>query len=80
MTWVKHNQEKRAVHLPDLLKKIRMPLLSPQYLTDRVATESLIRGSHECRFVSVRYSRRDIIICDRLVDGTLMAWITITSG
>ncbi|KAF2883825.1 hypothetical protein ILUMI_22356 [Ignelater luminosus] len=48
MRWVKHN-ESRAGDLPQLLSQVRLPLLSPLYLTDRVATEELIRTSHQCR-------------------------------
>jgi len=39
----------RQVHLPKLLSYVRMPLLSPQYLADRVAKEECIRSSHACR-------------------------------
>lgn len=46
--WVKHS-EGRASDLPVLLSQVRLPLLSPLYLTDRVATEELIRTSHQCR-------------------------------
>lgn len=48
MRWVKHN-EKRTQFLPELLAQVRLPLLTPHYLTDRVATEELIRSSHQCR-------------------------------
>uniref|UniRef100_A0A182G0F0 Kelch-like protein diablo n=1 Tax=Anopheles albimanus TaxID=7167 RepID=A0A182G0F0_ANOAL len=49
MRWVKHAQDKRAVHLPLILSNIRLPLLSPQFLADSVATEELIKTSHKCR-------------------------------
>lgn len=48
MKWIKHD-ESRASLLPQVLAKVRLPLLSPQYLADRVATEELIRTSHQCR-------------------------------
>lgn len=48
MRWVKH-VEKRKEHLPELLSLVRLPLLSPLYLTDRVGTEDLIRFSIKCR-------------------------------
>lgn len=48
MRWVKY-AEGRSADLPVLLAQIRLPLLSPLYLTDRVATEELIRTSHQCR-------------------------------
>ncbi|KAK3885238.1 hypothetical protein Pcinc_010512 [Petrolisthes cinctipes] len=49
MSWTKRDLTERGDNLPELLTKVRMPLLTPQYLTDRVATENLIRSSHECR-------------------------------
>lgn len=50
MRWVKLS-ENRSHFLPELLAEVRLPLLSPLYLTDRVATEELIRTSHQCRLV-----------------------------
>lgn len=49
MRWVKRDPDARKKDLPKLLATVRMPLLTPQYLTDRVAVEELIRTSHECR-------------------------------
>ncbi|XP_037923968.1 kelch-like protein 18 isoform X1 [Hermetia illucens] len=49
MRWVKYDIEKRSTWLPQVLAKVRLPLLSPQFLADRVATEELIRSSHQCR-------------------------------
>lgn len=48
MRWVKQ-EESRQENFPHLLAAVRLPLLSPHYLADRVATEELIRSSHECR-------------------------------
>jgi len=49
LTWVKHDPEMRAEALPKLLSCVRMPLLTPQFLTDIIAPEPLIRKSMECR-------------------------------
>lgn len=49
MKWVKHDMESRSQYLPQVLAKVRLPLLTPQFLADRVATEDLIRTSHQCR-------------------------------
>lgn len=49
MLWVLHDQESRAPLLPVVLSHVRLPLLSPQFLADRVAAEPLIRGCHRCR-------------------------------
>lgn len=48
MRWIKWN-ENRISMLPQVLSKVRLPLLTPQFLADRVATEDLIRTSHQCR-------------------------------
>lgn len=48
MRWVKFD-ESRKEFLPELLALVRLPLLSPLYLTDRVASEELIRYSFQCR-------------------------------
>ena len=37
MRWTKHDQETRALHLPALLQKVRLPLLTPLFLADLVA-------------------------------------------
>ncbi|KAG1714379.1 Kelch-like protein 18 [Nymphon striatum] len=47
--WVKRDQELRKDHLPELLTRVRMPLLTPHYLSDKVATEEMIKSSHRCR-------------------------------
>lgn len=52
MRWVKQ-EESRQESFPQLLAAVRLPLLSPHYLADRVATEELIRSSHECRLKSL---------------------------
>lgn len=48
LRWTRCDDARRQ-HLPLLLSHVRMPLLSPQYLTDRVAKEECIRSCHECR-------------------------------
>nr|XP_006824624.1 PREDICTED: kelch-like protein 12 [Saccoglossus kowalevskii] len=49
LSWVKHDDEKRSQYLPELLGYVRLPLLSPKYLTDVVDMEPLIKTSLECR-------------------------------
>lgn len=48
MRWIKWDDSRENV-LPQVLAKVRLPLLTPQFLADRVATEDLIRTSHQCR-------------------------------
>lgn len=49
MAWTKNDEEKRQEHLPALLANVRLPLLTPEYLTDTVMLEKLIRCSIACR-------------------------------
>jgi len=49
LSWVKVDRDIRSEHLPFLLAKVRLPLLTPQFLSDTVASDELIRASHKCR-------------------------------
>ncbi|XP_077290928.1 kelch like family member 18 [Arctopsyche grandis] len=49
MRWANYKTKERADCLPQLLSCVRLPLLTPHYLADRVATEEMIRSSHQCR-------------------------------
>ena len=51
--WVKHEREAREAEMPRLLTCVRLPLVTPQFLSDKVATEELVRSSHKCRCVRV---------------------------
>ena len=39
MSWVRHDEEKRNEYLSNLLKHVRLPLLSAKFLTDEVDEE-----------------------------------------
>ena len=47
LSWVKDDRDNRSNHLPFLLAKVRLPLLTPQFLSDTVASDELIRASHK---------------------------------
>ncbi|KAE8623748.1 hypothetical protein XENTR_v10005717 [Xenopus tropicalis] len=49
INWVKHNKNEREKSLPQLLQYVRMPLLTPRYITDVIDAEPLIRCSLQCR-------------------------------
>ena len=49
LSWVKAEVEARTEQLADLLVKVRLPLMTPQYLADRVGSEDLIKTSLRCR-------------------------------
>lgn len=49
LTWLDHAPESRKEHLPTLLKAVRLPLLSPSFLTAEVEPNQYIRKSLDCR-------------------------------
>ncbi|GFR94208.1 kelch-like protein 18 [Elysia marginata] len=49
LRWIKHDPLVRVPNLPELMVKVRLPLLTPQYLSDNVATEDIIKNSLQCR-------------------------------
>ena len=49
IVWIKHDIGKRKDYLAKLISKVRLPLLTPNYLLQNVATEEMIRKNLECR-------------------------------
>ncbi|KAM4551747.1 kelch-like protein 18 isoform 1-T1 [Odontesthes bonariensis] len=49
LAWVHHDRDRREPLLPELLSRIRLPLCRPQFLSDRVQQDDLIRCCHKCR-------------------------------
>ncbi|XP_075675699.1 kelch like family member 18 [Dermatophagoides pteronyssinus] len=47
--WTLHDEEMRKQNLPELIRRVRLPLLFPEYLTDVVLGQKLVRQSLECR-------------------------------
>lgn len=39
LNWVKHNRKEREPNLSDMLEFVRMPLLTPRYITDVIDAE-----------------------------------------
>ncbi len=49
LRWVKQSVEERKGHLPTLLEQVRLSLLPPQYLSDRVLAEEIVHSNIHCR-------------------------------
>ncbi|XP_032819212.1 kelch-like protein 12 [Petromyzon marinus] len=49
INWVKYDEPVRSRFLPELLQYVRMPLLTPRFITDVIDTEPLVHKSLECR-------------------------------
>ncbi len=46
--WVKYNAYDREKHLPKILQHVRLPLMSPFYLSEYVEKDAIIRRSSTC--------------------------------
>jgi len=49
VTWVNYQPQQREQYLPELMQHVRLPLLSRDYLVERVETEPLIKRSFACK-------------------------------
>ncbi|KAL5012057.1 hypothetical protein ScPMuIL_010608 [Solemya velum] len=49
MKWVQEDVETRKGHLPALMAKVKLPLLSPTYLMENVERNELMKKNLECR-------------------------------
>ncbi len=49
LRWVKQDVDDRKGHLPLLLEQVRLTLLPPQYLSDRVLAEEIVHSNIDCR-------------------------------
>lgn len=49
LKWVKHDQKRRVSELADVLQFVRLPLVSPYFLFDRLETEELLLAAPGCR-------------------------------
>ncbi|XP_058035937.1 kelch-like protein 18 isoform X3 [Ahaetulla prasina] len=49
LSWIRYDREQREAFLPELLSRIRLPLCRPQFLSDRVQQDDLVRNCYKCR-------------------------------
>ncbi|XP_040283096.1 kelch-like protein 17 isoform X4 [Bufo bufo] len=49
LNWIKHDVDGRRQHVPRLMKCVRLPLLSRDFLMSSVDTELLVRHHSECK-------------------------------
>uniref|UniRef100_A0A8B9GWF3 Kelch-like family member 2 n=1 Tax=Astyanax mexicanus TaxID=7994 RepID=A0A8B9GWF3_ASTMX len=49
IAWVKHDKDVRQEHMAHLMEHVRLPLLSREYLVQRVEEESLVKNSSACK-------------------------------
>lgn len=49
VSWINFNTEERSQFLPRLLEHVRLPLLSQEYLLNRVESEPLLKSNDNCK-------------------------------
>ncbi|XP_061832638.1 kelch-like protein 3 [Nerophis lumbriciformis] len=49
ISWIKHDKSARVEHMPKLMEHVRLPLLSRDYLVQRVEEEALIKNNNTCK-------------------------------
>ncbi|KAM4051561.1 kelch-like protein 2 isoform 3-T3 [Anomaloglossus baeobatrachus] len=49
ITWVNHDKDVRQEHMSHLMEHVRLPLLSRDYLVQRVEEETLVKNSSACK-------------------------------
>lgn len=49
MGWINFSREERSRHVSLILRQVRLPLLSPAVLADKVRSDPLINGNFDCR-------------------------------
>ena len=49
VSWVEHNAEERQEYFAQLMEHVRLPLLSREYLVERVESEYLIKRNFACK-------------------------------
>jgi len=51
MMWLKHDLKERLKHMPELIKSIRLSLMSVDYLNSTVQEEDLIQSDITCKLI-----------------------------
>ena len=49
ISWINFNTDERSGYLPQLLEHVRLPLLSQEYLLNRVESEPLLKTNDNCK-------------------------------
>lgn len=59
ISWVHHDLEKRQNDLALLMEHVRLPLLSQEYLVQRVEEEPLLKANLQCKLVITTYMLKE---------------------
>ncbi|XP_069935537.1 kelch-like protein 17 isoform X2 [Oryctolagus cuniculus] len=70
LSWVKHDVDARRQHVPRLMKCVRLPLLSRDFLLGHVDAESLVRHHPDCKDLIIEALKFHLLPEQRGVLGT----------
>ena len=62
ITWISHDKDNRSRHITQLLHTVRLPLLSPTKLADKILRNEFVRNNLTCRDMI-----DEALICSRLI-------------
>lgn len=65
IAWVNHDKDVRQEHLAHLMEHVRLPLLSREYLVQRVEEESLIKNSSACKDYLIEAMKYHLLPADQ---------------
>ena len=60
MAWIQKDLDNRKEYISQLMSKVRLALLTQEYLVQRVEDDSLVKGNSDCKvriFFGCMYSR-----------------------
>ncbi|XP_015199982.1 kelch-like protein 2 isoform X1 [Lepisosteus oculatus] len=65
ISWVNHDKDVRQEHMAHLMEHVRLPLLSREYLVQRVEEESLVKNSSACKDYLIEAMKYHLLPADQ---------------
>ncbi|XP_062405495.1 kelch-like protein 3 isoform X1 [Sardina pilchardus] len=65
VAWINHDKEARLEHMPKLMEHVRLPLLSRDYLVQRVEEEALIKNNNTCKDFLIEAMKYHLLPADQ---------------
>ncbi|KAK1175723.1 kelch-like protein 2 isoform X1 [Acipenser oxyrinchus oxyrinchus] len=65
IAWVNHDKDVRQEHMAHLMEHVRLPLLSREYLVQRVEEESLVKNSSACKDYLIEAMKYHLLPADQ---------------
>ncbi|XP_062333311.1 kelch-like protein 2 [Osmerus eperlanus] len=65
IAWVNHDKDVRQEHLAHLMEHVRLPLLSREYLVQRVEEEALVKNSSACKDFLIEAMKYHLLPADQ---------------